>query len=312
MNIDDKIYVAGHRGMVGSAIVRVLKKNGYNNILTRTSQELDLRNVEMVKKFFAEEKPDYVFLAAAKVGGILANKESQAEFFYDNMSIEMNVIHQSSLNGVKKLCFLGSSCIYPKFAEQPIKEDSLMTGHLEPTNFGYAVAKIAGVKMCEAYHDQFGFKYVALMPCNLFGEGDNFDLRSSHVLPALLRKTIEAKEKGEKNLVIWGTGTPRREFLYVDDLADASLFMMNHDVEQGLFNVGRDEDMTIRDLLEMIIDVVGYEGKVVHDTTKPDGTPRKLMDSSKVRELGWNHKVSLRKGVEKLHKWFLENRESFQ
>jgi len=293
--------------MVGAAIVRALQRDGYTNLITRTSADLDLRNAQAVQSFFQQEKPEYVFLAAAKVGGILANKEAQADFFYENMAIEMNVIHQSQVHGVKKLCFLGSSCIYPKFAQQPIKEEYLMTGHLEPTNFGYAVAKIAGITMCEAYHDQYGLSYVALMPCNLFGEGDNFDLKTSHVLPALLRKVVEAKEKGDKEIVMWGTGTPRREFLYVDDVAAGALFLMNHETDHGLFNIGMNDDIAIKDLLVMICDVVGYGGQIAHDTSKPDGTPRKLMDSSKLRSLGWSHTITLREGIEKMYHWYKQN-----
>lgn len=307
---DAKIYVAGHRGMVGAAIMRALKQSGYTNVVTRTSKELDLRDMNAVKIFFDQEKPEYVFLAAAKVGGILANQEAKGEFFYDNMAIEMSIIQQSHVHNVKKLCFLGSSCIYPKFAEQPIKEESLMTGHLEPTNDAYAVAKIAGIGMCQAYYEQYGHAYVALMPCNLFGEGDNFDLKTSHVLPALLRKVVEAKENGDKEIVMWGTGTPRREFLYVDDVAAGAIFLMNHETDHGLFNIGMNEDIPIKDLLLLICDVVGYTGNIVHDTSKPDGTPRKLMDSSKLRGLGWSHTISLREGIEKLYHWYQQQRHS--
>jgi GDP-L-fucose synthase len=304
-----KIFVAGHNGMVGSAIVRTLKASGYKNLLTRKSSELDLRDQKATAEFFQLEKPDYVFLAAAKVGGILANKKHQAEFFYDNMAIELNTIHAAHFSGVKKFCFLGSSCIYPKLAPQPIKEEYLMTGPLEETNFAYASAKIAGVKMCEAYHDQYGFNYVALMPCNLYGPGDNFDPKSSHVLPALLRKVVEAKERGEKEIVMWGTGMPKREFLYVDDVANASLFLMERENVTGLFNVGMGDDIQLKDLLEKICHIVGYEGKIAHDLSKPDGTPRKLEDVSKLNTLGWRPTVSLDEGIKNLYRWFSEHNE---
>lgn len=309
MEKNAKIYVAGHNGMVGSAILRALKKQGFNNLVTRSSKELDLRDQNATQSFFETEKPEYVFLAAAKVGGILANAQKQGEFFHDNMLIELNAIEAARKNGVKKFCFLGSSCIYPKLAEQPIKEESLMTGHLEPTNFGYATAKIAGIKMCEAYHDQYGFKYVALMPCNLYGPGDNFDPESSHVLPALLRKTVEAKETGEPEVILWGTGTPRREFLFVDDVAAACLFLMESGIEQGLFNVGMGEDIELKELLQKIFKVVGYEGNIKHDLTKPDGTPRKLLDIGKIKALGWQPTITLDEGIGLLYQWFLENRE---
>jgi len=308
MEKNSKIYVAGHNGMVGSAIVRKLKENGYNNFVFRTSAELDLRDQKAVEVFFAQEKPEYVFLAAAKVGGILANQEKKGEYFYDNMAIEMNVIHNASTNGCKKLLFLGSSCIYPKLAPQPIKEEYLMTGHLEMTNDAYAVAKIGGIQMCSAYYEQYGFESISVMPCNLFGPGDNFDLHTSHVLPALLRKVIEAKEKNEKEITLWGTGTPRREFLYVDDVADACLYLMESAVKNDLFNIGRGEDIMIKDLLAMICEVVGYEGEIKHDLTKPDGTPRKLLDVEKLHNLGWHHKVSLRDGIVKLYDWYVANK----
>ena len=300
-----KIYVAGHNGMVGSAIVRTLKANGYGNFVTRSSSELDLRDQKVTIDFFKSERPDYVFLAAAKVGGILANKEHQAEFFYDNMAIELNAIHAAHLSGVKKFCFLGSSCIYPKLSPQPIKEEYLMTGPLEETNFAYASAKIAGIKMCEAYHDQYDFNYVALMPCNLYGPGDNFDPKSSHVLPALLRKVVEAKEREEKEIVMWGTGTPRREFLYVDDVANAAVFLMEHEDARGMYNVGMGDDITIKELLEKICQIVGYEGTIIPDPTKPDGTPRKLLDVSKINTLSWHPSVSLDEGIRRLHDWFI-------
>jgi GDP-L-fucose synthase len=308
MNKDAKIFVAGARGMVGSSIVRALESAGYSNLLTPMSRDLDLRDQKAVKDYFETEKPEYVFLAAAKVGGILANKMANADFFYDNMAIELNVIHEASLNGVKKLCFLGSSCIYPKLAEQPVKEEALMTGRLESSNFGYATAKIAGVKMCEAYHEQYGLKYVALMPCNLFGPGDNFDPEKSHVLPALLKKVIDAEEVGASSIEIWGSGEPYREFLFVDDIADACLFLMESDVDHGLFNVGMGEDVTINELIKIIFEVVGYNGEVTHDRSKPDGTPRKLLNVSRLQNLGWKYKVSLREGIEMLKDWYLENR----
>ncbi|OGL88315.1 GDP-fucose synthetase [Candidatus Uhrbacteria bacterium RIFCSPLOWO2_02_FULL_51_9] len=300
MTKDAKIYVAGHRGLVGSAIVRNLESKGYTNIVKRTHDELNLRDERAVAAFFEQEKPEYVFLAAAKVGGIVANQEAKAEMFFDNMGIELNVIHHAWKSGVKKLVFLGSSCIYPRLAPQPIKEEYLMTGHLETTNDAYAVAKIAGIQMCRAYYEQYGFKSVAVMPCNLFGPGDNFDLKTSHVLPALLRKVIEAKARGDKQIVMWGTGTPRREFLYVDDVADACVFLMNSAVENEIFNVGMGEDIAIKDLLQLICDVVGYHGEIVSDFTKPDGTPRKLLDVGKLRARGWRHTVSLREGIEKM------------
>jgi len=291
--------------MVGSAIVRKLEAEGYTNLIFRTSEELDLRDQHAVDAFFVKEKPEYVFLAAAKVGGILANRDAKGDFFYDNMAIEMNVIHHAWKNGAKKLCFLGSSCIYPKFADQPIKEDSLMTGHLEETNDAYAVAKIAGIQMCRSYYEQYGFQSVQVMPCNLFGPGDNFDPKTSHVLPALLRKVIEAKERGNKQIVMWGTGTPRREFLYVDDVADACVGFMNNDaVKNELVNVGMGEDIAIKDLLSLICEIVGYEGEIVKDETKPDGTPQKLLDVSKAKRLGWMFRTPLRNGIRQLLDWY--------
>lgn len=312
MEKDSKIFVAGHRGMVGSAIVRSLKKQGYTQLVLKSSIELDLRDQKETQNFFLSEKPDYVFLAAAKVGGILANKEHQGEYFYDNMAIELNTIHAAHLSGVKKLCFLGSSCIYPKLAPQPIKEEYLLTGLLEESNFGYATAKIAGEKMCEAYHDQYGFNYVAPMPCNIFGPGDNFHPTESHVLGALLKKTVESKERGEKEMTMWGTGNVYREFLFVDDVAEACVFLMNHEKGHGLFNVGMGEDITINDLLQKIFHVVGFDGEIKHDLSKPDGTPRKLLDVTKLHTLGWKHTVTLEEGIQKLHQWFLEHRHEFQ
>jgi GDP-L-fucose synthase len=311
MNKEDKIYVAGHRGMVGSAIVRKLQSNGYRNLILKTHEELDLCNQQAVNNFFSKEKPEYVFLAAAKVGGILANKERKAEFFYENSQIELNVIHNSYANGVKKLLFLGSSCIYPRMSPQPIKEEYLMTGPLEETNDAYAVAKIAGIQMCKSYYEQYGFKSVSVMPFNLFGPGDNFDLKNSHVLPALLRKVIEAKEKNESEILMWGTGKPFREFLYVDDMASACVFLMESKVENDMFNVGMGEDITIKDLLLLICEVVGFSGEIKHDLSKPDGTPRKLLDVTRLHNLGWKHQVSVSEGVKKVYEWYLENNNKY-
>jgi GDP-L-fucose synthase len=301
MEINDKIYIAGHNGMVGSAIKRKLESSGYTNLILRSSKELDLRNQPDVARFFADERPDYVFLAAAKVGGIIANNTYRAEFLYDNLMIETNIIHQSYLNGVKKLMFLGSSCIYPKLALQPLKEDYLLTGPLEYSNEPYAIAKIAGIKMCDAYRDQYGCNFISVMPTNLYGPNDNYDLNTSHVLPALLRKFHEAKEKGNDKVVVWGTGKPRREFLHADDLADACYFLMQHYNEPGLINIGVGEDISIAELAEMIKDIVEFKGEIVYDTTKPDGTPRKLMDVSKLNALGWKARIPLRKGIEKVY-----------
>jgi GDP-L-fucose synthase len=297
MEKNSKIYVAGHNGMVGSAIVRKLQREGYNNLILRTSKQLDLRNQQAVADFFREEKPNYVFLAAAKVGGIVANDTYRAEFLYDNLMIQSNVIHQSFVNGVVKLMFLGSSCIYPKMAPQPLKEEYLLTGLLEPTNEAYAIAKIAGIKMCDAYRDQYGCNFISVMPTNLYGPNDNYDLKTSHVLPALLRKIHEAKEKGDDTVVVWGTGKPRREFLYVDDLADACYFLMQHYNEPGLVNVGIGEDISISELADLIRKIVGFKGDIIYDTAKPDGTPRKLMDVSKLKSYGWNASVGLEDGI---------------
>jgi len=283
--------------MVGSAIVRKLQREGYNNLILRTSKQLDLRNQQAVADFFREEKPNYVFLAAAKVGGIVANDTYRAEFLYDNLMIQSNVIHQSFVNGVVKLMFLGSSCIYPKMAPQPLKEEYLLTGLLEPTNEAYAIAKIAGIKMCDAYRDQYGCNFISVMPTNLYGPNDNYDLKTSHVLPALLRKIHEAKEKGDDTVVVWGTGKPRREFLYVDDLADACYFLMQHYNEPGLVNVGIGEDISISELADLIRKIVGFKGDIIYDTAKPDGTPRKLMDVSKLKSYGWNASVGLEDGI---------------
>jgi GDP-L-fucose synthase len=304
---NSKIFIAGSNGMVGSAILRKLKKDGFKNLITRSSRELDLRNQKEVYSFFEKEKPEYVFLSAAKVGGIFANKSYPGEFFYDNIMIQSNVIHASYLNNVKKLLFLGSSCIYPKFSEQPIKEEYLLTGELEPTNEAYAIAKISGLKMCEYYNKQFGCCYISVMPTNLYGINDNFDLQNSHVLPALLRKFIEAKINNQKDVVIWGTGTPLREFLYVDDLANACVFLMKNYSESSPVNIGTGEEVSIRELAQKIKDIVSFNGELIFDTTKPDGTPRKLLDVSKIKNLGWKHEISLEDGIEKTLKWIEEN-----
>lgn len=301
MEKNSKIFVAGHRGMVGSAILRKLQQEGFENLVYRTSSELDLRSQQAVKEFFEAEQIDYVFLAAAKVGGILANNTYRAEFLYDNIMIQNNVIHQAYKTGVKKLLFLGSSCIYPKLAEQPMREDALLTGLLEPTNEPYAIAKIAGIKMCDAYRDQYNCNFISAMPTNLYGPNDNYDLKNSHVLPALLRKFHEAKESGAESVEVWGTGSPLREFLHVDDLANACLFLMETYNEAGHVNVGSGSEISIKNLAELIKDVVGFEGSLNWDTTKPDGTPRKLMDNSKINELGWQPEISLEEGVRKVY-----------
>jgi GDP-L-fucose synthase len=301
MEKEARIYIAGHRGMVGSAIHRRLKAEGYTNFITRVSKDLDLRDTVAVKAFFKAEKPDYVFLAAAKVGGIQANNTRRADFIYDNLMIQSNVIHQSYLNGVKKLLFLGSSCIYPKLAPQPLKEEYLLTGELEPTNEPYAIAKIAGIKMCDAYRSQYGCNFISVMPTNLYGPNDNYDLNNSHVLPALLRKMHEAKLQNKPTVEVWGSGTPRREFLHADDLADACYFLMQHYNEPGLINIGTGEDVSIRELAELIQKVVGYTGEIKWDATKPDGTPRKLMDVSKLNGMGWRYSTDLETGIRKVY-----------
>ncbi|MBI1920684.1 MAG: GDP-L-fucose synthase [Geobacter sp.] len=324
MNKDAKIYVAGHRGLVGSALVRKLEAEGFGNLLLKTSSELDLRDQAAVTEFFAAEKPDYVFLAAAKVGGIVANSTYPAEFIYDNLQIQNNIIHKAYLTGVKRLLFLGSTCIYPKLAPQPMKEEYLLTGPLEPTNSPYAIAKIAGIEMCRSYNRQYGTKFLAAMPTNLYGPNDNFDLTTSHVLPALLRKFHEQKVRSEERgvrsddkVVIWGTGTPCREFLHVDDLADASLFLMKlpEDVysslltphsSPALINIGTGEEVTIRDLALLIKEVVGFEGELVFDASKPDGTPRKLCDVSRLHSLGWCHRTGLEEGLRMTYEWYLK------
>lgn len=306
MEKSSKIYVAGHRGMVGSAIVRRLKENGYMNIICRTSAELDLRNQAAVEKFFEEEKPEYVFLAAAKVGGIYANNTYPAEFIYDNLMIETNIINSSYKNSVKKLLFLGSSCIYPKFAQQPIKEEYLLTGSLEETNEAYAIAKIAGIELCKFYRRQYGCDFISAMPTNLYGINDNFNLETSHVMPALIRKFHEAKINNSKEVVMWGTGKPRREFMYVDDLADSLIHLMLNYSDELHVNLGTGEDIEIGELANLIKDIVGYEGKIINDLSKPDGTPRKLLDVTRLNSTGFRHKVELKDGVEKVYKWFLK------
>jgi GDP-L-fucose synthase len=297
MHKQDKIYVAGHRGMVGSAIQRKLEEEGFENLLLKTSKELDLRDTAAVKAFFKENEPDYVFLAAAKVGGILANDTYRADFLYDNLMIQNNVIHSAWETGVKKLMFLGSSCIYPKLAPQPLKEDYLLTGLLEPTNEPYAIAKIAGIKLCDAYRAQYGCNFISVMPTNLYGPNDNYDLKNSHVLPAMIRKFHEALVNRDPEVVIWGSGEPKREFLYVDDLADACFFLMQNYNEPGLVNVGTGKDLTIMELAELIQRITGYEGSIRRDPSKPDGTPRKLLDVSKLEGLGWKAAVSLEVGI---------------
>ena len=316
MNLSSKIYVAGHRGLVGSALVRQLNARGYTSLITRTHAELDLTNQAAVRDFFAQEKPDYVFLAAAKVGGILANNTYPAEFIHQNLSIQTNVIHESWRNNVKRLLFLGSSCIYPRDCPQPIKEEYLLTGPLEPTNRPYALAKIAGIEMCHAYNRQYGTKYIAAMPTNLYGPGDNYDLNNSHVLPALIRKMHEAKERGDKEVVVWGTGTPRREFLYSEDMADACVYLLEqpeaklqnlfNDAAPPLVNIGCGEDLTIRELAELVKDIVGFTGQLTFDTSKPDGTMRKLMDVNKLKQVGWQATTKLRDGITVAYRTYLE------
>ncbi len=310
MDKTSKIYVAGHRGLVGSAIVRRLLSEGYSNLVLPSRDRLDLSRSEQVNSFFSSERPEYVFLAAAKVGGILANSTYPADFLRDNLAIELNVIEASREYAVKKLEFLGSSCIYPKFAPQPIKEEYLLTGALEPTNEWYAVAKIAGIKLCQAYRAQYGFHAISLMPTNLYGPGDNFDLQSSHVLPALMRKFHEAQVENQPEVVIWGTGTPRREFLHVDDLASAAVYLMQHYDEPGIVNVGTGEDVTIGVLAQMIARIVGFNGRLTYDDSKPDGTPRKLLDVSRLHALGWRHEIGLEEGIAGTYAWFTRNVDS--
>ena len=304
MELSDKIFVAGHRGMVGSAITRKLQTKGFTNIITRTSTELDLRNQQAVADFFASQKPDYVFLAAARVGGILANNTYRADFIYENLMIQSNIIHQSYLNKVKKLMFLGSSCIYPKMASQPLKEEYLLTGTLEETNEPYAIAKIAGIKMCDAYRNQYGCNFISVMPTNLYGTNDNYDLNNSHVLPALVRKFHEAKVNNDPRVIIWGTGKPLREFLHADDLADACYFLMQQYNESGLVNIGTGVDLSIEDLAILVKNTIGYGGEIMYDTSKPDGAPRKLMDVSKLQSLGWNHHINLEQGIKMVYNEF--------
>ncbi len=301
MQATDKIYVAGHRGMVGSAIMRKLQKEGFTNFLTRTSRDLDLKNQAAVHAFFEKERPDYVFLAAAKVGGIMANNIYRGEFLYDNLMIQNNTIDAAYRSGVKKLMFLGSSCIYPKLAPQPLKEDYLLTGLLEETNEPYAIAKIAGIKLCDAYRSQYGCNFISVMPTNLYGPNDNYDLNNSHVLPALIRKFHEAKKNGAPTVTLWGSGKPRREFLHADDLADACFYLMQHYNEPGLVNIGTGEDLEIGELALLVKDIVGYTGEIVHDPGKPDGTPRKLMDVSKLHSFGWKHTISLKEGLRRVY-----------
>ena len=316
MPLDARIFVAGHRGMVGSALVRKLQDAGYTNLLTRSSAELDLRNQAAVQQFFADSRPEYVFLAAARVGGIIANSTRKGEFIYDNLMIQSSIIHSAYVSGVKRLLFLGSTCIYPRLSPQPIKEEYLLTAALEPTNDAYAIAKIAGIAMCRSYNDQYGTRFLSAMPNNLYGPNDNFDLTGSHVLPALIRKFHEAKEAEATDVTVWGTGSPLREFMHVDDLADASIFLMNQTEESysslltytpapALINVGSGQEISIADLARMVKDIVGFNSQLVFDTSKPDGTPRKLADSSRLHALGWQHRINLEEGVRDAYRWYL-------
>ncbi len=307
MDAKSRIFIAGHRGLVGSAIVRLLRKEGFDNLILRSREETDLTSREAVERLFAEQQPEYVFLAAAKVGGIWANSTYPADFIRDNLAIQLNVIDAAWRYGVKKLLFLGSSCIYPKFAPQPIKEESLLTGSLEPTNEWYAVAKIAGIKLCQAYRAQYGFNAISLMPTNLYGPGDNFDLRNSHVLPALIRKFHDAKVELQPEVTIWGTGTPRREFLHADDLASAAMFLMQHYNGGEVINVGTGEDITIADLAHLVSHVVGFNGTLTFDRSKPDGTPRKLLDVTRLHALGWRHQITLTDGIQSTYEWYLQH-----
>ena len=302
-----KIYIAGHRGMVGSAIMRHLQRMGYDNIIVRTRQELDLLNQQAVFNFLRVEQPNYIFLAAAKVGGICANNTYRGQFIYENITIQANIIHGAYLAGIKNLCFLGSSCIYPRDCQQPIKEEYLLTGPLEQTNEPYAIAKIAGIKLCESYNRQYGCHYFCIMPTNLYGPNDNYDLSASHVLPALIRKAHEAKQGGHRDFVVWGSGRPRREFLYVNDLADAAVFLLNNGIGEGIYNIGTGTDLTISELAQTVMEVVGFQGKIVFDDSKPDGTPRKLLDVSKMKQLGWQARTPLRKGIEQAYADYLAN-----
>ncbi len=312
MDKDSKIYIAGHKGMVGSAILRKLQSEGYGNIITKSRQELNLTNQAQVEEFFKSEKPEYVFLSAAKVGGIEANRTQMADFTYENLQIQNNIIHNSYLNNVKKLVFLGSSCIYPKYAQQPIKEEYLLTGPLEETNYGYAIAKIAGLKLCQAYQDQYGCNFVSAMPTNLYGINDNFNLQNSHVLPALIRKFHEAKISGAKSVEIWGTGKVYREFLYVDDLADCCIFIMQSNNIKNFINVGTGKDISIYDLAHLIKDIVGFNGQITFDILKPDGTPKKLLDISKINSYGFKAKTSLEDGIKTVYNWYLNNENNIK
>ncbi|WDN88204.1 GDP-L-fucose synthase [Desulfosarcina sp. BuS5] len=307
MNKQASIYIAGHKGLVGSAIVRRLKLSGYNNLITRTHKELDITRQDQTESFFNETKPDFVFLAAARVGGIIGNSTYPADFIYDNLAIQANVIHTSYINKVKKLLFLGSSCIYPRNCPQPMREEHLLSGYLEPTNEPYAVAKIAGIKMCQSYNRQYGTQYISIMPTNLYGPHDNFDLETSHVLPAFIRKFHEAKAEGKSEVEIWGTGTPKRELLHVDDLAEACLFLMNNYNESEIINVGSGIDITIKELAEKTASITGYRGKLCFDTSKPDGTPLKLLDISKIKSLGWQASIELDDGIRNTYQWYKEN-----
>ncbi len=312
MNKSDKIYVAGHRGLVGSAIGRRLQADGYHNLVFRTSRELDLREQQAVRAFFADEQPAYVILAAARVGGILANDKFPADFIYDNLMMEANIIDASYQSGVQKLLALGSTCIYPKLAPQPLKEEYLLTGPLEPTNEWYAVAKIAGIKLCQAYQRQHGCRFIAAMPTNLYGPGDNFDLEKSHVLPALIRKFHDAKVNDAASVTLWGSGKPLREFLHVDDLADACLFLMNEYESPEIINIGVGEDLSIAELASMVSEAVGFAGQIEYDSTKPDGTPRKLVDTSRINELGWKAQTNLREGIQDTYQWYLQHIDNFR
>lgn len=307
MNKNSKIFVAGHRGLVGSAIVRALQKDGYTNLILKTRAELDLTNQHTVAEFFAQEKPEYVFLSAAKVGGIMANKTHPAEFIYDNLTIQTNIIHSAYLNNVKKLLFLGSSCIYPRSCPQPMKEEYLLTGELEPTNKAYSLAKIAGIVMCQSYNEQYGTNFISLMPSNVYGPYDNFNLESAHVMPSVIKKFHNAKINNEPQVIMWGTGSAMREFLHVDDLADACLFLMDSYNDSHIINVGSGEDVTIKELAEAVYNVVGYKGEIIWDATKPDGMPRKLVDVSKLHSLGWKHNTHLHEGIASTYEWFKEN-----
>ncbi|OIP44514.1 MAG: GDP-fucose synthetase [Deltaproteobacteria bacterium CG_4_10_14_3_um_filter_60_8] len=309
MEKNAKIYVAGHRGLVGAALVRRLTAEGYTNIIGRTSKELDLTSQSQVADFFAREKPDYVFLAAAKVGGIQANNTYRAEFIYKNLMIQTNIIHQSWVNGVKKLLFLGSSCIYPRECPQPIREEYLLTGPLEPTNSPYAVAKIAGIEMCRAYNSQYGTSFIPVMPTNLYGPGDNFDLENSHVLPALIRKFHKAKQQQAQTVTVWGTGKPRREFLHVDDLAAACTFLMAQYAGTDLFNIGTGTDLSIKELAEIVAEAVGFTGKLVYDASKPDGTPQKLLDVTRINQAGWQARIPLKEGIKNVYSWYTQHWE---